>query len=166
MGMVNVTRDRINDLCMIPSSWQGAGHCALGSAPCVAQDTEKWRICRAQNHSGVGHGQARIAAFIQCRHLRVEPENVQWLIEKSGVPFDFDMLVIDELSSFKNHQSKRFRSLRRSAQGETDRGLTGTPSSNGYGFMVRIRLLIWVSGLTVYWPIQVGLLSARQANVS
>lgn len=38
-------------------------------------------------------------------------ENIQWLIEKSGVPFGFDMLVIDELSSFKNHQTKRFKAL-------------------------------------------------------
>ncbi len=59
-------------------------------------------------------------------------ENVQWLIEKSGVPFDFDMLVIDELSSFKNHQSKRFRSLMK-VRPKVKRivGLTGTPSSNG-----------------------------------
>jgi hypothetical protein len=41
----------------------------------------------------------------------INRENVTWLIEKSGIPFDFDMVVIDELSSFKSHQSKRFRSL-------------------------------------------------------
>ena len=40
----------------------------------------------------------------------INRENVQWLIDESGIPFDFDMVVIDELSSFKNHQTKRFKS--------------------------------------------------------
>ena len=39
----------------------------------------------------------------------INRENVQWLVEKSGIPFRFDMVVVDELSSFKNWQSKRFR---------------------------------------------------------
>jgi SNF2 family DNA or RNA helicase len=62
----------------------------------------------------------------------INRENVTWLVEKSGVPFDFDMVVIDELSSFKSHQSKRFRSLLK-ARPKARRviGLTGTPSSNG-----------------------------------
>ena len=62
----------------------------------------------------------------------INRENVPWLIEQSGVPFDFDMVVIDELSSFKNWQSKRFRSLMK-VRPMVKRivGLTGTPSSNG-----------------------------------
>ena len=62
----------------------------------------------------------------------INRENVPWLIEQSGVPFDFDMVVIDELSSFKNWQSKRFRSLMK-VRPTVKRmvGLTGTPSSNG-----------------------------------
>lgn len=62
----------------------------------------------------------------------INRENLTWLVESSGIPFDFDMVVIDELSSFKSWQAKRFRSLmkvrplvRRMV------GLTGTPSSNG-----------------------------------
>lgn len=39
----------------------------------------------------------------------INRENVPWLVEESGIPFDFDMLVIDELSSFKSWQSKRFK---------------------------------------------------------
>jgi SNF2 family DNA or RNA helicase len=48
------------------------------------------------------------------------------------MPFDYDMVVVDELSSFKNHQSKRFRSLMK-VRPKVKRivGLTGTPSSNG-----------------------------------
>jgi SNF2 family DNA or RNA helicase len=62
----------------------------------------------------------------------INRENVQWLIEKSGYRWDFDMVVIDELSSFKNHQAKRFRSLLK-VRPFVKRivGLTGTPSSNG-----------------------------------
>ena len=48
------------------------------------------------------------------------------------IPFDFDMVVIDELSSFKNHQSKRFRALMK-VRPRVERivGLTGTPTGNG-----------------------------------
>ena len=62
----------------------------------------------------------------------INRENVGWLIEDSGIPFDFDTLVVDELSSFKNHQTKRFRSLMK-VRPKVVRiiGLTGTPSSNG-----------------------------------
>ncbi len=62
----------------------------------------------------------------------INRENVQWLVEQSGVPFDFDMVVIDELSSFKNWQAKRFKSFMK-VRPMVKRvvGLTGTPSSNG-----------------------------------
>ena len=64
--------------------------------------------------------------------IRDSRENVQWLIEDSGVPFDYDMVVIDELSSFKNHNTRRFRSLLK-VRPKVKRivGLTGTPASNG-----------------------------------
>lgn len=62
----------------------------------------------------------------------INRENIPWLIEYTGAAFDFDMLVIDELSSFKNYQSKRFKSLMK-VRPKIKRivGLTGTPSSNG-----------------------------------
>ncbi len=62
----------------------------------------------------------------------INRENVQWLVEKSGVDFDFDMVVVDELSSFKNHEAKRFKSLLK-VRPFVKRivGLTGTPSANG-----------------------------------
>ena len=41
----------------------------------------------------------------------INRENLQWLVEQSGVPFDFDMVVLDELSSFKNWNSKRFKAF-------------------------------------------------------
>ena len=60
----------------------------------------------------------------------INRENIPWLIEKSGQPFDYDMVVIDELSSFKNWQAKRFRALMK-VRPMVKRivGLTGTPSS-------------------------------------
>lgn len=62
----------------------------------------------------------------------INRENVQWLIEESRTRFDFDMIVIDELSSFKNHQTKRFKALMKVRPNATRVvGLTGTPSSNG-----------------------------------
>lgn len=62
----------------------------------------------------------------------INRENVQWLIESSGVSFDFDTVVVDELSSFKSYQAKRFRALMK-VRPKVKRiiGLTGTPSSNG-----------------------------------
>lgn len=62
----------------------------------------------------------------------INRENLQWLIESSGVPFDYDTVVVDELSSFKNYQAKRFRSLMK-VRPRVRRiiGLTGTPSTNG-----------------------------------
>ncbi len=62
----------------------------------------------------------------------INRENVEWLIDKSGVAFDYDMLVIDELSSFKSFKAKRFKALLK-VRPQITRvvGLTGTPSSNG-----------------------------------
>lgn len=63
----------------------------------------------------------------------INRENIPWLVECCGEKFNFDMVIIDELSSFKNPQAKRFRMLRR-VIGFCDYvwGLTGTPASNGY----------------------------------
>jgi len=62
----------------------------------------------------------------------INRENLVWLIEDSRIAWKWDMVVIDELSSFKNHQTKRFRALIK-VRPKIKRivGLTGTPSSNG-----------------------------------
>ncbi len=60
----------------------------------------------------------------------INRENVVWLVENCK-RWDFDMVVIDELSSFKNPQSKRFRALRKViVKSSRVVGLTGTPSPN------------------------------------
>ena len=62
----------------------------------------------------------------------INRENLRWLIEQSGVNFFWDMVVLDELSSFKNWNSKRFKAFMK-VRPNVKRviGLTGTPSSNG-----------------------------------
>ena len=65
----------------------------------------------------------------------INRENIKWLVEyyeKNGMRWDFDCVVIDELSSFKNYQSQRFKWLRK-VRPFVRRwiGLTGTPTSNG-----------------------------------
>lgn len=81
----------------------------------------------------VGSEAERKAALMQTADIYIiNRENVDWLITKSGILFDFDMVVIDELSSFKSNQAKRFKSLLK-VRPKVKRivGLTGTPSSNG-----------------------------------
>lgn len=105
----------------------------------VARDTwpaeiEKWEHLEGLTYSvAIGTEVERLAALKRPAHLYlINRENVDWLITKSGIPFDFDMVVIDELSSFKSHSAKRFKSLLK-VRPTVKRmvGLTGTPSSNG-----------------------------------
>lgn len=105
----------------------------------VARDTwpaeiEKWEHLTGLTYSvAIGTEAERLAALKSPAHLYlINRENVDWLITKSGIPFDFDMVVIDELSSFKSHAAKRFKSLLK-VRPRVKRmvGLTGTPSSNG-----------------------------------
>lgn len=99
-----------------------------------AAEIGKWDHLKGLTYSLVlGNREQRLAALRKKADLYIiNRENVQWLIEETGMPFDFDMVVIDELSSFKNHQSKRFKALRK-VRPFVKRivGLTGTPCSNG-----------------------------------
>lgn len=62
----------------------------------------------------------------------VSRDNVVWLVEYYQNAWPFDMVVIDELSSFKSHQAKRFRALRQIRKHiRRIAGLTGTPAPNG-----------------------------------
>jgi len=105
----------------------------------VARDTwpaeiEKWDHLNGLTYSvAIGSEAQRKAALLQRAQVYlINRENVDWLINDSGIPFDYDMVVIDELSSFKSHTAKRFRALRK-VRPNVKRivGLTGTPSSNG-----------------------------------
>ena len=97
-------------------------------------EIEKWDHLRDLRYSVVtGTSEERKEALRKPADVYlINRENVQWLIENSGYTFDFDMVVIDELSSFKSPQTKRFKALLR-VRPSLKRivGLTGTPSSNG-----------------------------------
>lgn len=99
-----------------------------------AAEIDKWEHLKNFSYSLVlGSREQRLAALRQKADLYIiNRENVQWLIESSGIQFNFDMIVIDEISGFKNHQSKRFKALRK-VRPFVKRivGLTGTPCSNG-----------------------------------
>lgn len=105
----------------------------------VARDTWPAEIRKWEHLSGltyaaaVGNARERKAALLQGADVTIiNRENLGWLIDDSGIPFAYDMVVLDELSSFKNHKSKRFRALMK-IRPKVKRiiGLTGTPSSNG-----------------------------------
>jgi SNF2 family DNA or RNA helicase len=105
----------------------------------VARDTwpeeiQKWDHLHLLSYAvAVGSEEQRKAALLQNADITIiNRENVTWLIEQSGLPFDFDMVIIDELSSFKSWKAKRFRSLKL-VRPFVKRivGLTGTPASNG-----------------------------------
>lgn len=77
--------------------------------------------------------QRRAAMMADADIYTVSRDNVVWLVvEHGGVKLPYDMVVIDELSSFKNPASKRFKALRR-VRKFIPRvvGLTGTPAPNG-----------------------------------
>lgn len=105
----------------------------------VASDTwpselKRWDHLKYLTFSvAVGSEKERLEALRRNVHIHIiNRENVDWLITKSGIPWKWDTVVIDELSSFKNHQSKRFKAILK-ARPYVKRiiGLTGTPSPNG-----------------------------------
>lgn len=100
------------------------------------EECEKWDHLNGLRCSKVlGSQQERINALNKDADIYIiNRENVQWLVAHQATlrAWPFDMIVIDELSSFKSAKSMRFRSLRRVLPA-TRRvvGLTGTPSPNG-----------------------------------
>ena len=103
----------------------------------VARDTwpaelEKWDHLSGVGMSAVlGSERERLSALDKRAQVYViNRENVEWLVESHK--WDFDMVVIDELSSFKSHKAKRFKALKK-VRPMVRRivGLTGTPAPNG-----------------------------------
>jgi len=136
LGKTSITLTALNNLLF--DSFEA--HRILVIAPLrVARDTwtaeaDKWDhlqnlICSV----AVGTEAERHAALMKPADIYIiNRENVLWLIEDSKLPFHYDTVVVDELSSFKNYQAKRFRALMK-VRPRVKRiiGLTGTPSSNG-----------------------------------
>ena len=97
-------------------------------------EVKKWDELKDLKVSvAVGTETERRAALMREADIYIiNRENVQWLVEKSGLKIDMDMLVVDELSSFKNPQSKRFKALMKIRPFfKRVVGLSGTPAPNG-----------------------------------
>jgi len=102
----------------------------------VAQDTwskecQKWDHLKGIKISKVlgSEKERRLALFRKADIYIINRENVEWLTK--NYKWDFDMVIIDELSSFKSHSAIRFKALRK-VRPLTKRvvGLTGTPTPN------------------------------------
>ncbi len=106
--------------------------CPIRVAQVWEDEIKKWDHLNGLKISiAVGSAEERRQAIEAEADIHViNRENVQWLVE--NYDWKWDMLVVDELSSFKNHKAKRFKALMK-VRHKIKRivGLTGTPSSNG-----------------------------------
>ena len=99
-----------------------------------AQEAAKWSHTEhLQVSVATGPARARTSALFKTADVYViNKENVPWLVEHYGDKWPFDCVVIDESSTFKNAQSKRFKALKKMLPNiERMILLTGTPSPNG-----------------------------------
>lgn len=96
------------------------------------EENEKWQHLNLKIIPVLGSEEKRISALNQSADIYViNRENVCWLINFYRLKFPFDMVVIDESSSFKNPQAKRFKALRRVLPLiKKIVELTGTPAPN------------------------------------
>ncbi|WP_026661412.1 DEAD/DEAH box helicase [Butyrivibrio proteoclasticus] len=108
--------------------------CPIRVAYTWRDEIEQWdHIKHLRYVIATGTEKQRIKALTSDADIYIiNRENVDWLVNKSGVPFIWNACVVDEVSSFKNSQSKRFKALMK-CRPKFRRiiALTGTPSSNG-----------------------------------
>lgn len=135
LGKTSITLTAINDLMF--DSFDVSKVlviCPIRVANTWVQECKKWEHLNDLRISvAVGSEMERLKALRAKADIYViNRENVQWLIESSGIPFNYQMVVIDEMSSFKNGKSKRCKALLQ-VRSKIDRivGLTATPTSNG-----------------------------------
>lgn len=100
-----------------------------------SQEADKWQHTAGLTFSLIAGNvkQRKKALAAQANIYLISRDNVAWLCDEFGGSYlPFDMVVLDELSSFKNHQSQRFKALKRIRK-SINRvvGLTGTPAPNG-----------------------------------
>jgi SNF2 family DNA or RNA helicase len=99
-----------------------------------SRETEKWNHLQHLRISKVlgSVSQRRKALKATADIYVINRENTEWIVSEYGDKWPFDMVVIDESSSFKNHQSKRFKAFRRVRPlSQRVVQLTGTPAPNG-----------------------------------
>ena len=99
-----------------------------------SKEASKWKDlnCLRLVHV-LGSAAQRAAALAQTADVYlINRENTQWLVDYYGRSWPFDMVVLDESSSFKNHRAKRFRALKL-VRSRINRivELTGTPNPRG-----------------------------------
>ena len=106
--------------------------CPLRVGSVWQSEAMKWDHTKKLHLSvAIGTASQRLSALDKRAQVYViNRENVEWLVENHK--WDFDMVVIDELSSFKSHRAKRFKALKK-VRPMVRRivGLTGTPAPNG-----------------------------------
>jgi SNF2 family DNA or RNA helicase len=135
LGKTSITLTAINDLMF--DSFDVSKVlviCPIRVANTWVQECKKWEHLNDLRISvAVGSEMERLRSLRAKADIYViNRENVQWLIESSGITFNYQMVVIDEMSSFKNGKSKRCKALLQ-VRSKIDRivGLTATPTSNG-----------------------------------
>lgn len=98
------------------------------------KECQKWdHLNHLRISTVLGSEKKRMAALNATADLYIiNRENVTWLVDLYRDQWPFDMVVVDEFSSFKSHSAKRFKSLA-AVRPHINRfvGLTGTPSPNG-----------------------------------
>ena len=108
--------------------------CPIRVAYTWRDELEQWDHLKHLKYSiAIGTEAQRKAALMADADIYIiNRENVDWLVNKSKVPFKWNACVVDEVSSFKNSQSKRFKALMKVRPSfRRVIALTGTPSSNG-----------------------------------
>ena len=108
--------------------------CPIRVAYTWRDEMEQWDHLKHLKYSiAIGTAKERKAALMADADVYIiNRENVDWLVNKSGVPIKWEACVLDEVSSFKNSQSKRFKAFMKiRPHFKRVIALTGTPSSNG-----------------------------------
>lgn len=108
--------------------------CPIRVAYTWRDEIEQWDHLQHLKYSiAIGTAEERMTALKADADIYIiNRENVDWLVNKSKVPFVWDACIIDEVSSFKNSSSKRFKAFMKVRPNfKRVIALTGTPSSNG-----------------------------------
>ena len=99
-----------------------------------SKEAAKWKeLCSLRFSFVLGSAEKRLKALNTPADVyMINRENVMWLVDYYRNAWPFDTVIIDESSSFKNHQAKRFKALK-AVRSHIDRIvlLTGTPTSRG-----------------------------------
>jgi SNF2 family DNA or RNA helicase len=99
------------------------------------QESKKWEHTQGLKFVNLSGGKANMVKGLQRSGdiYLINRENVKALVTYCGKSWDFDMVVIDESSSFKSHSSQRFKAMKKILPYlKRTVLLTGTPASNGY----------------------------------